>query len=351
MRWIGACLAALLPALAAGQTPPPAAQPAEPERATALSGYMDFHFNQQELSDARLDFHRFVLLVSTASAIASVRQRARARTRVCRKPGSVGVGAEQAYVDFLFVAKIQHPRGDRPDARRHHQRAARAPIYYGVERPFVDTVIIPTTWFETGVGVHGEVGRGWRYRAFIASPLNAREFTAEEGLLHGKQKGSNTNIGRPATTGRLEYVGRPGLTAGASFWSGRSGFEFRPRFDVPVKLGRRRALPRDRLECAVNSRGSPSATRMRSTTRLAARWASTRTWPAPYGASMARPDIASCPAPRTATSACSRATRISTRSSMPAGHLPLRGIDRDAGVFGLTYWPDPDIALKLTIPR
>jgi hypothetical protein len=36
---------------------------------------------------------------------------------------------------------------------------------------------------------------------------------------------------------------------------------------------------------------------------------------------------------------------------MPAGHLPLRGIDRDAGVFGLTYWPDPDIALKLTIPR
>ncbi len=40
------------------------------------------------------------------------------------------------------------------------------PVYYGVERPFVDTVIVPTTWFETGVGVHGEVGRGWRYRGY-----------------------------------------------------------------------------------------------------------------------------------------------------------------------------------------
>ena len=66
------------------------------------------------------------------------------------------------------------------------------PVYYGVERPFVDTVIMPTTWFEVGAGVHGEVGRGWRYRAYITSPLNAREFTrrgrasrrAAEGVGH-----------------------------------------------------------------------------------------------------------------------------------------------------------------------
>ena len=27
------------------------------------------------------------------------------------------------------------------------------PVFYGVERPFVDTVIIPTTWFDVGAGV------------------------------------------------------------------------------------------------------------------------------------------------------------------------------------------------------
>ena len=69
-------------------------------------------------------------------------------------------------------------------------------MYYGVERPFVDTVIIPTTWFEIGAGVHGEVGRGWRYRAFVMAPLNAAEFSAEEGIREGRQKGSEANAGR-----------------------------------------------------------------------------------------------------------------------------------------------------------
>ena len=122
-------------------------------------------------------------------------------------------------------------------------------MFYGVERPLVDTVIIPTTWFDAGAGVHGEVGRGWRYRALMMAPLNAAEFDADEGIRGGRQKGSEANAGRVALTGRVEYVGHPGLTAGLSFWSGRSGFEFRPAFDVPVHVveadGR---YSRDRLE-------------------------------------------------------------------------------------------------------
>ena len=31
---------------------------------TRLSGYMDFHYNKLERADGRLDFHRFVLLVT-----------------------------------------------------------------------------------------------------------------------------------------------------------------------------------------------------------------------------------------------------------------------------------------------
>src|SRR4029453_6438332 len=85
------------------------------------------------------------------------------------------------------------------------------PVYQGVERPFVDTVIVPTTWFETGAGIHGEVGRGWRYRAFVTAPLNAAEFSADEGIREGKQQGSEANVGRVATTGRVEYVGVRGL--------------------------------------------------------------------------------------------------------------------------------------------
>src|SRR5687768_15735317 len=64
---LAACLllVLLLPAGAAAQTMPaaPATAP-PPERTTAISGYMDFHFNKQEFADGRLDFHRFVLLIT-----------------------------------------------------------------------------------------------------------------------------------------------------------------------------------------------------------------------------------------------------------------------------------------------
>ena len=67
------------------------------------------------------------------------------------------------------------------------------PVYYGVERPFVDTVIIPTTWFEIGAGVHGEVGRGLalpRVR-HVAAERRASS-RAEEGLREGPPEGHRT---------------------------------------------------------------------------------------------------------------------------------------------------------------
>lgn len=42
----------------------PAEYPPPAERDTAISGYMHFLFNTPELADGRLDFHRFVLLVT-----------------------------------------------------------------------------------------------------------------------------------------------------------------------------------------------------------------------------------------------------------------------------------------------
>jgi hypothetical protein len=36
---------------------------------------------------------------------------------------------------------------------------------------------------------------------------------------------------------------------------------------------------------------------------------------------------------------------------MPDGYVPLAEFDRDAWVTGLTYYPDPDIAVKLDWTR
>ena len=109
------------------------------------------------------------------------------------------------------------------------------PVFHGVERPFVDTVIVPTTWFEAGAGVHGAFGHGFRYRAYAMAPLDATEFTAEEGLRGGAQQGSEAQVRNVALTGRLEYVGMRGLQTGVSFWRGDTGFNV-PRIDTTVGL-------------------------------------------------------------------------------------------------------------------
>jgi hypothetical protein len=327
------------------QTPPP------PERTTAISGYMDFHFNKQQFADGRLDFHRFVLLIthrfSDRIRFVSELELEHALVEGLEEAGELEL--EQAYVDFLLSRGLNVRAGMLLVPVGIINERHEPPTYYGVERPFVDTVIIPSTWFEVGAGVHGEVGRGWRYRTFIVSPLNAREFSAEEGVREGRQKGSDTNIGRPAVTGRLEYVGRPGLTIGASFWTGRSGFEFRPRFDVPVSVGEADIrYSRDRLEL----RGQWAHVSIKNAGQL--------------NDAMGRavgvdPNVASAlrgfytEAGYRVISGASfgdvglfaRYENFNTQFRMPAAYLPLREFDRDALVVGATYWPDPDIALKL----
>jgi hypothetical protein len=54
----------LATATAEAQAPQSAPSPPPAERTTAISGYMDFHFNKHEFEDGRLDFHRFVLLIT-----------------------------------------------------------------------------------------------------------------------------------------------------------------------------------------------------------------------------------------------------------------------------------------------
>jgi hypothetical protein len=41
-----------------------------------------------------------------------------------------------------------------------------------------------------------------------------------------------------------------------------------------------------------------------------------------------------------------RYERADTQFRMPAGTAPLREFDRRLWVTGLTYWPDPDVAVK-----
>jgi hypothetical protein len=324
---------------------------------TALSGYMDFHFTKPQFEDGQIDFHRFVLLVTHQFTdrirFVSEVELEHAFVEGLEEAGELEL--EQAYLDFLLsrgfnirAGMLLMPFGILNE--RHEP-----PVYYGVERPAVDTVIVPTTWFEAGAGIHGELGRGWRYRLFVTAPLDAAEFSAEEGIREGRQKGGAANAGRAAATGRVEYVGYRGLTAGASFWTGASGFEFRPRFDVPVRVFEVDArYSRDRLE----ARAQFAQVGIRHAAELN---------DAIFRRSGVNPNIAEAlrgsyvegayrvVSGRTfgEVGAFVRYENFDTQFRMPAGMVPLGQFDRDSWAVGATYWPDPDVAVKVdyTIQR
>jgi hypothetical protein len=318
---------------------------------TGLSGYMDFQYRKPEFQDGVLDFRRFVLLV-THQFSDRIRFVSELELEHAFVEGLVEAGElelEQAYLDFLLSRAFNVRAGILLIPVGIINERHEPPVYYGVERPMVDTILIPTTWFEAGAGVHGELGRGWRYRAYVTSPLNAALFSVEEGLREGRQKASETNAGRAAATGRVEYVGVRGLTAGASFWAGNSGFEFRPVFDVPVRLFSadaryaRRGMEfraefvdisisnADQLNGALTRRIGVDPN-IGEGMRGGLLEASHRFYTNPRFGEIG---------------AFVRYDKANTQARMPAGAVPLPEFNRDAFVVGATYWPEPDIAVKV----
>lgn len=339
-------------ALVAGPTAA-AAQPSGPEddrpQTGPVSGYMDFHFNNDQGTDPSLDFHRFVLLFnhSFTSRIRFVGELELEHAFVEGLEDAGELELEQAYVDFLLHRSVNLRAGMVLVPVGIINERHEPPVFNGVERPFVDTVILPTTWFDVGVGMHGEVGNGFRYRAYAMAPLDALEFTAEDGIREGRQKGSQSNVRNLALTGRGEYVGVRDLTVGASFWTGESSFAA-ARLDTTVRVVEadarfQRGPFEARAQFAQVSIGD--AGRLNETierlTGVSPNIAQTlRGW---YSEAAYR--VWDRGAPRDLV-AFLRYENFDTQFRMPTGFLPLKEFDRDALIVGVTYYPDPDVAVK-----
>ena len=335
----------------AGQTAAPA-QPSETSESKTgpFSGYMDFHFNKEEGQDGVLDFHRFVLIFnhSFSQRIRFVGELELEHAVVEGLEEKGELELEQAYVDFLLRRSLNVRAGMLLMPLGIINERHEPPVFNGVERPFVDTVIIPTTWFDVGAGVHGEIGRGIRYRAFVTAPLDALEFSADEGIRGGRQKGAEANVRNFAFTGRAEYVAIPDLTLGAGFWTGDSSFSA-PRLDTSVWVAEADArYQRGRLELRGQfadvgiSDAGPLNDAIERLTGVSPNIA--RRLRGFYGEAGYR--VWDAGSPRDLV-AFLRYENFDTQYRMPDGFLPLKEFDRDAWVLGATYYPDPDVAVKI----
>ena len=352
LKFQAALLAVLLSGTAAQ------AQPATPPRegVPTLSGYMEVHLNKVEDLPTAVDFHRFVLMIghsfSDRLKFWSEVEVEHAFVEGGEPTGEVAV--EQAYVDLLINRRLNLRAGMVLVPVGIQNERHEPPTFNGVERTFVDSVIVPTTWRDTGIGLFGDLGRGFSYRAYVVPGLNAAEFSADEGIAGGRQQGSRADASDPAVTGRLEFR-RAGLTAGASLWRGGSGFGL-IRLDIETPTVGVSSLDARYRRGRHELRGQWSMVNIGAAADL------NRALQSQSGNS---PNIAS----RLMGAYAEAATRVSpnawahevvvfgryekfdTQNQMPAGFLPLEEFQRSAWVAGATYYPDPDVAFKVDYVR
>ena len=339
----------LVAGLSAAHVQAQSAESTQPS-ANSLSGYMDIQFDKPSDGDGVVDFRRFVLLFAHrfSERIRFVSELEVEHAIVAGLEEKGELELEQAYVDFLIDRRFNVRAGQVLVPVGLINERHEPPVFHGVQRPFVDTFIIPTTWFDAGVGVFGEFGRGWRYRAYAMAPLNATGFSAEEGLAESAQQGSRAIVRHWAGTGRFEYLGTRRLALGASLWSGKATTGttlLDPRVTIAEFDGRGRVGRLDlRGELAhvfIDEAGALNHLRSLSEgidPNVASQM---------LGAYVeAAHPLLPFPSPRELVGFV-RYEQFNTQHRMPSGSLPLEQFDRSAWVLGVSYFPDPDVVVKV----
>jgi hypothetical protein len=338
---------------AAAQTPQASAPR---EGVPTLSGYMEIHLNKEQDLPTEADLHRFVLMVGHSFTdrlkFWSEVEVEHAFVEGAEESGEVAI--EQAYIDLMLHRRFNLRAGMVLVPVGIVNERHEPPTFHGVERTFVDSVIVPTTWRDTGIGAFGDLGRGFSYRAFVVPGLDATGFTAEEGIKDGRQQGGHADASDPAVTGRLEYR-LAGLTAGGSFWAGGSGFGL-IRLDIETPTVSVASIDARYRRGRYEARGQWSVVSIGGAGDLN-RALQLQSGNSPNIASRllgAYGELASRVSPDSWTHevvAFGRYEIFDTQNKMPDGFLPLQELQRSALVVGTTYFPDPDVAFKFDVSR
>jgi uncharacterized small protein (DUF1192 family) len=237
--------AAPVPAATVAATVAPTAAPAAPVPtqagaapaegpATVLTGYGEINYNRpsKNASAAQTDIRRAVIgiehrfddktkMVSEFEwehAVVSANDRGESEI-------------EQLYVERQFNNGLRAKAGlfliPVGMLNTNHEPTA----YYGVERNFVETAIIPSTWREAGIGLSGEVGEALSWDAGITTGFDLTKWdaNAEEGrespLGSIHQEGQLAKSRDLSVHGALNWRGVPGLLLGSSVFTGKAGHQ------------------------------------------------------------------------------------------------------------------------------
>lgn len=188
--------------------------------ALSIGGYGELHYNNIKDGDDEIDFHRFVLFFSYdfADDIRFVSELEIEHALAGNnKPGEVEL--EQAYIEFDLNQTTQIKGGIFLIPVGILNETHEPPTFYGVERNPVEKNIIPTTWWEGGVALNGELapGSGFSYDVALHSGLSLNDSVGNRyKIRNGRQKVAEALANDFALTGRIKYTGTAGLEVAAT---------------------------------------------------------------------------------------------------------------------------------------
>lgn len=171
-----------------------------------LGGYGEMHANFGEGSAAdQFDIHRLVAYVGyTFNDWIRFHSETELEHAFVSSDSDGEISIEQAYIDFLLSDPVNVRFGRVLTPIGIINRKHEPPTFYGVERPFVDQVIIPTTWSSDGIGIFGAIAPSLKYELYVVSGLDGTGFNATNGIRGGRIK-ERPSLHEPAVTGRLDF--------------------------------------------------------------------------------------------------------------------------------------------------
>jgi hypothetical protein len=165
--------------------------------------YTGYRFNENIVFNAEIEFEH-------------------ATTEATRSSGGGSVSVEFAALDFFWRPALNFRTGLVLLPVGFLNLMHEPPFYYGVNRPDVERVLIPSTWRENGAGIFGRLGETVQYTAYAVNGMNARGFSSS-GIRGGRQNGNRALAEDIAFVGRVDWTPMPELLLGGSVYAGASG--------------------------------------------------------------------------------------------------------------------------------
>lgn len=210
-------------------------------KSVSVHGYGELHYNNNIGGTKQMDFHRFVIGVH-----AVLTENIHLNAEVDFEHAAQEMEFEFGYLDFLIDPKINVRAGEVLVPVGFLNEYHEPPLFWSVERPELQSKIIPSTWFAGGAGINGELTEGLRYKLYVVNALqstgfksgtpgadcgdsalslggNCGFFRPKDGIRKGRRHLDHAISGDFAITGRVEYSDfdvLPGTQVGFSFYTG-----------------------------------------------------------------------------------------------------------------------------------